>query len=117
MEVCYFSEQDMRAVREKGPILRCNEVGGLVAIIEEESYYYEIRMKAGATKANLSDWFNSYVKDENIIEVRQIRLSGIPTTVLNIQLKNPLPMGDIIIGGKNKAWVFRTNSMYVKFSV
>jgi hypothetical protein len=83
--------------------------------IEDELFYYEMRIFTNCSKVDLGIWFDENVKDKDIRFVTEEKKSNIPTGVYNLCMSKKLSVNDVVISGLKKALIFPTNEKGQKF--
>jgi hypothetical protein len=83
--------------------------------IEDELFYYKMRIFTNCSKINLGIWFDDNMKDKDIHFIVEERKNNIPTGVYNLCLSKKLSVNDVVISGLKKALIFPTNKKGQKF--
>jgi hypothetical protein len=83
--------------------------------IEDELFYYEMRIFTNCSKIDLGIWFDENVKDRDVVSIVEERKSSIPTGVYNLCMSKKLSVNDVVVGGLKKALIFPTNEKGQKF--
>lgn len=114
--VCFASTADKEEVLSKGPDFKNNR-GTILCSLLEETFHYEIRLQQYCSRRDIATWFESTgIRDEEILSISPVFIEGVQSSVFHASFRKKLPMGDMRVDGRNKAWIFATNEYFVKFS-